>query len=222
VCRHLTRQGWLEGEDESAFLSERAGCDDGLDALRMHSITYRIATGAQAGRKVATLQTIPADNGSPEGDAGKVGGFSLHAGVAAEAHERQKLERLCRYIARPAISEKRLSISPQCRVRYPLKTPWKNGTTHAEFEPVELMAHIPVRHPTVVQIGNPTDLSSPNSRRWYRHRVHTCPGFMASLLRTPICARSSQHPGAANVLLRTRSRLRPKVTTAAPTKSAAR
>jgi len=95
-----TRQGWLEGEDESAFLSDRAGCDDGLDA-RMSSITYRIVTGAQAGRKVTTPQTIPADNGSLEGDAGKVGGFSLHAGVAAEAHEGQKLERLCRYIARP-------------------------------------------------------------------------------------------------------------------------
>jgi len=91
----------------------------------MSSITYRIATGAQAGRKVAPLQTIPADNGLLEGDAGsatapcvalpptslsaKIGGFSLHAGVAAEAHEGQKLERLCRYIARPAISEKRLS-----------------------------------------------------------------------------------------------------------------
>ena len=41
----------------------------------MSSITYRIATGKHAGRKVATLQTIPADNGSLEGDAGKVGGF---------------------------------------------------------------------------------------------------------------------------------------------------
>ena len=112
VCRHLARSGWLECEAESAFLSDRAGCDDGLDALRMSSITYRIATGAQAG-PVATLQKFPADKGSLEGDAGKVGGFSLHAGVAAEAHESQKLERICRYIARPAISEKRLSISPQ-------------------------------------------------------------------------------------------------------------
>jgi|GEM_PF-856236 len=113
VCRHLVRKGWLEGEDESAFLSDRAGCDDGLDALRMSSITYRIATGKHAGRKVATLQTIAANNGSTEGDAGKVGGFSLHAGVAAEAHEGQKLERLRRCIACPAISEKRLSLSPQ-------------------------------------------------------------------------------------------------------------
>jgi len=79
VCRHLVRKGWLEGEEDSAFLSDRAGCDGGLGALRMSSITYRIATGKYAGRKVATLQTIPANNGSPEGDAGKVGGFSLHA-----------------------------------------------------------------------------------------------------------------------------------------------
>jgi len=118
VCRHLVRQSWLEGEDESAFLSDRAGCDDGLDALRMSSITYRIAIGKHAGRKVATLQTVPADTNAPEGDAGKIGGFSLHAGVTAEAHEGQKLERLCRYTARPAISEKRLSLPPQSKVRY--------------------------------------------------------------------------------------------------------
>ncbi len=91
VCRHLTRKAWLEGEDKQAFLSERAGRDDGLDAVRMSSITYRIATGKHAGREVATLQTIPADADPPEGDAGKVGGFSLHAGVAAQAHESTKL-----------------------------------------------------------------------------------------------------------------------------------
>ena len=39
----------------------------------------------------------------------KVAGFSLHAGVEARADERKKLERLCRYIARPAVSETRLS-----------------------------------------------------------------------------------------------------------------
>ena len=105
MCRHLARNGWLEGEDESAFLSERVGGDDGMDALRMSSMTYRIATGEQAGRKMATLQTLPGDAGPVDGDAGKAGGFSLHAGVAAEAHESQKLERLCRYIARPAIAE---------------------------------------------------------------------------------------------------------------------
>lgn len=142
VCRHLARKGWLEGEEDSALLSERAVGDDGLDALRMSSITYRIATGTHAGRKIITLQTLPGDAGPLEGDAGSVGGFSLHAGVAAEAHESQKLERLCRYITRPAISEQRLTISPQGRVRYALKTPWRNGTTHVEFEPVDFIAKL--------------------------------------------------------------------------------
>ena len=142
VCRHLTRKGWLEGEDESVFLSGDAASDDGMDALRMSSITYRIATGAQAGRKVVTLQTLPGDAGLLEVVAGQVGGFSLHAGVAAEAHESHKLEKLCRYITRPAISEKRLSISPQGRVRYELKTPWRNGTTHVEWDAVDFIAKL--------------------------------------------------------------------------------
>jgi len=84
---------------------------------------------------------------------------SLPAGVAARADERKKLERLCRYISRPAVSEKRLSLTPNGNIRYLLKTPYREslprerseccgyGTTHVIFEPLDLMAHIPVRHP---------------------------------------------------------------------------
>ncbi len=80
-----------------------------MHALLGHSITYRITVGPQAGRKVFTLQTLPAgDQEDRFGDTvGKVAGFGLHAGVAAQAHQREKLERLCRYIARPTLSEKR-------------------------------------------------------------------------------------------------------------------
>jgi hypothetical protein len=42
----------------------------------------------------------------------------VHAGVAARADERKKLERLCRYISRPAVSAKRLSLTPNGNVRY--------------------------------------------------------------------------------------------------------
>jgi hypothetical protein len=66
-------------------------------------------------------------------------GFSLHAGVATKANERAKLERLCRYITRPAISMKRLSLTRNGQVRYALKTPWRNGTTHVIFEPLDFM-----------------------------------------------------------------------------------
>jgi hypothetical protein len=47
-------------------------------------------------------------------------GFSLHAGVATKANERAKLERLCRYITRPAVSTKRLSLTRNGQLRYEL------------------------------------------------------------------------------------------------------
>ena len=70
---------------------------------------------------------------------GEDAGFSLHAGVATKANERIKLERLCRYITRPAVSTKRLSLTRNGQVRYELKTPWRNGTTHVIFEPLDFM-----------------------------------------------------------------------------------
>ena len=35
-------------------------------------------------------------------------GFSPHAAIRVEAYERKRLERLCRYITRPALSNERI------------------------------------------------------------------------------------------------------------------
>ena len=72
----------------------------------------------------------------------KEAGFSLHAGVAAQAWERDKLERLCRYISRPAVSEKRLSLTSAGNIRYQLKTPYRDGTTHVIFEPLDFISKL--------------------------------------------------------------------------------
>ena len=139
IGRFLERQGLLERDAddcmdaggrathgavaENSYLAGE-GLEAGpMDQLLGSSITYRIAVGPQQGRKVFTLQTLLACD-EPFGDGvGKVAGFSLHAGVAARADERRKLERLCRYITRPAVSEKRLSLTPNGNIRYQLKTP---------------------------------------------------------------------------------------------------
>jgi hypothetical protein len=108
----------------SPSYSDPAGLACGGSGLR-----YRIAIGPQQGCKVFTLQTLPDYGDDPlTSTVGKVAGFSLHAGVAARANERDKLERLCRYIARPAISTKRLSLTRNGQVRYELKTPYNDGT----------------------------------------------------------------------------------------------
>jgi hypothetical protein len=108
------------------------------------SITYRIAVGPQQGRKAFCLQSLPAAGSLEESGArvAKVAGFSLHAGVAAARHERQKLERLCRYITRPAIAEPRLSLTPSGNVRYQLQTPYRDSTRHVIFEPLDFMARL--------------------------------------------------------------------------------
>ena len=106
VSRYLERQGWLERDAENDYLALETADDDPLSVLRGHSISYRIALGPQAGRKVFTLQTLPPVDidESHSGTVGQVAGFNLHAGVAARADQRRKLERLCRYITRPAVS----------------------------------------------------------------------------------------------------------------------
>ena len=120
---YLERVGQLVREFENSYLQLKALDESAVD-LFGHSITYRIAFGPQAGRKAFTLQTVPAreeDNNDPK--LAKVNGISLHAGVAAQAHQRRKLERLCRYMFRPAVSTERIALTNQGNIHYILKTP---------------------------------------------------------------------------------------------------
>lgn len=71
----------------------------------------------------------------------KNSGFSLHAGVATKAHERDRLEKVCRYIA-PAVAEERLSTDDHGNVRYRFKKPWDDGTTALKLTPMELMERL--------------------------------------------------------------------------------
>jgi hypothetical protein len=117
--------------------------DDSMQPLIGCSVSYRIAVGPQQGRKVLTLQTLPAVEADDRyAQVTKEAGFSLHSGVAAQAWERDKLERLCRYIPRPAVSEKRLSLTSAGNIRYPLKTPYRDGTTHVIFEPLDFISKL--------------------------------------------------------------------------------
>jgi len=69
-------------------------------------------------------------------------GFSRHAKVAIEGHDRAGLERLCRYIARPAIASERLSIDPDGRVVYRLRRAWRDGTSAIVFEPLAFLERL--------------------------------------------------------------------------------
>jgi hypothetical protein len=46
------------------------------------------------------------------------------------------------YIAIPAVSEKRLTLTSNGNIKYQLKTPCRDGTTHVIFEPLDCMAKL--------------------------------------------------------------------------------
>ena len=77
------------------------------------SVCGRIATGPEAGRRVA----VGGDRVDPEGidsssgpRCAAVAGFSLHANVCISPRDRLRLERLCRYVARPPLSMDRFRL----------------------------------------------------------------------------------------------------------------
>jgi hypothetical protein len=62
--------------------------------------------------------------------------------VRFAAHEREGIERLCRYVTRPALALERLSTNEVGHVVYQLKAPHHDGTTHFVFEPLDFLARL--------------------------------------------------------------------------------
>ncbi|MCL4774431.1 MAG: transposase [Burkholderiaceae bacterium] len=72
----------------------------------------------------------------------RAGGFSLHAGIDIAPHQRAKLERLCRYVSRPPVATERTALTSSGHIRYQLKTPYRDGTTHLVIEPLDFIARL--------------------------------------------------------------------------------
>jgi hypothetical protein len=92
---------------------------------------------------VLSLRTVSGrDEKATSGLCAGAHGFSLHAGVRCGADQRKRLERLCRYITRPAIANERLKCDGAGNVVLQLKSPWRDGTTHLRMSPLEFMQRL--------------------------------------------------------------------------------
>jgi hypothetical protein len=132
----------LARDAESSYLELATDAGGALDDLIGHSIAYRVAVGPRAGQKVFSLQPVPAREAEPRRGVAQYAGFSLHAGIGVEADQREKLERLTRYVSRPPVVIERLDLTAQGQVRYRLKTPYRDGTTHIVLEPLDFIARL--------------------------------------------------------------------------------
>ena len=132
LMKPLTRRGLMVEEMGQTYLAEPDADGDEARALRplqAAAVTYRIACGPRAGHNVLTL-------------CADVDGFSLHAAVRVEARDRERLEQLCQYITRPALSDERVQCNAAGWAELKLKTQRRDGTTHLMMLPLEFMQRL--------------------------------------------------------------------------------
>jgi hypothetical protein len=64
-----------------------------------------------------------------------VGGINVHAAVAFDARDKPRMERMCRYLARPPIAQHRPSQRSDGSLRYEMKRVWRDGTSAIVLSP---------------------------------------------------------------------------------------
>jgi hypothetical protein len=140
MIRWLRRRGLVDeraAEDRSNEAPELSPLEACMQLSLVDSTYLRLAEGGVP---------VPLDEhrfrAAPGPQGAEVSGFNVHAGVAVRAGDREGLERLCRYCARPPFSLERLSLLPDGRLAYLLRKPRRNGATHLVMTPMQLLARI--------------------------------------------------------------------------------
>ena len=172
----LVRAGLLNKDGE---VVTNPDCDEmfrdheALASASSASIAGKIAFGPNAGRHVTKVgsgfgyyEETPLAKGRL---CYSVNGFSLHCNTAVNTHSRDSLRNLVEYMARGPLSNERLELLPDGKVKLKLKTPWHDGTSHLLLTPSEflekLAAIVPPPRAHLVKWGGVFAPNSPLRRK---------------------------------------------------------
>ena len=142
VVKMLGRDNFYFGEEEDAWNDGLADESPALATASMASIYQLTAFRPKAGIRLMRLINPDLEEVrvvSQRKRHARIQGFDLHVGAAVPALDRQRLERMLRYLLRPPIAESRLKELPDGEILLTLKHPWRDGTTGIIFEPVEFL-----------------------------------------------------------------------------------
>lgn len=143
VLKYLRHVGRLPAEGEEVYIGDQTDDPgDTLSHIKRASISSRVALGPRAGLKIRRIgasfgyeEEIPKIQGY---GCASMNGFSIHAATSIKAHERDRLEKLLRYLGRGPISNEKISLDKDGNILYELKKSY-DGATHALFSPQEFI-----------------------------------------------------------------------------------
>ena len=137
----------LEAAGKS-FDSELSGDDVDDFAKRQPALASLYAAAARgvdlSGERAGqpTMRLIQQDSVEKKEPHAVVGGINLHAAVAFDARDKPRMERMCRYLARPPIAQHRLTRRSDGSVQYTMKKVWRDGTSAIVLAPLDLIARL--------------------------------------------------------------------------------
>lgn len=137
VVRYLKRKGFMGDEH-----FEDPDQPTPLSSIQAASIKSLIALGERVGmgvRKLGTAMHIDFALELKGPRCASLHGFSLHANTFCGAVERHKLRKLISYVSRPPLAHARIRERENGDIVYKLKTPFKDGTSHVIFTPMEFI-----------------------------------------------------------------------------------
>jgi len=144
---------WVQRLLEKRGLADRAGFQEAVRDLAeeepaLMALSAAAAQGTHAlegtgGRRVERLQGNAKPRARRRGRlCAEVEGFNLHAATFVAEHRRRRLERLVSYVARPALSDDRLTLLDDGQIALKLKRQWADGTTAIVLPPEELLCRL--------------------------------------------------------------------------------
>jgi len=132
--RMFAREGFGREEPD-----EEAEPDDALALIQAASIAGQSAI---RGRRARRHQVLGGRAYRLPPRCAACDGYTVHAGTAVGSRDAEGRERLCRYLARPALARPRLKELPDGGALLELKTPWSDGTASLTFTPEELVERL--------------------------------------------------------------------------------
>jgi hypothetical protein len=143
VLKALDRRGVVRVSPEALEVDDSFAASDPVLAQLAVAAVAGLPPAGPAERKREPV--VLAARGGPEivGDlVVQDCGFNLHAKTYAGAVDDDARARLLRYILRPPLSQERLTVLPDHRVRLTLKRPWSDGTYALDMDALALLARL--------------------------------------------------------------------------------